>query len=150
LILQLLEEWWPFWLWQNIESGYFDSINVEVPEEWWPYQVVRPKDLSVDAGRDGRLYDERLGMGRMPAGLYVGMLYGEDEEEFEDEIIRDAYRRRRRNEEIAKELGTPLIPTEQIFRPPSGVASAATPQKGGVSADTTEDEVEEEKTKNQK
>jgi len=134
LILQNLDEWWPFWLWQNIAGGQFSGVRGGVPDEWWKYLVVRPRDMTVDAGREGRLYDERIANGRMPAGLYVGMMYGEDEEEFEDEIIRDAYRRRLRNREIAAELGEEEIPVEQIFRPPTGSAAPATPQ-----ADNPED-----------
>jgi len=125
LIMQLLDEWWPFWLWDNIKSGRLDNVRGGIPDQWWPYLVVRPKDLTVDMGREGRLYDERLASGKMPSGLYVGMLYGEDEEEFEDQIIRDAYRRRRRAREIAEELGEDPIPAAEIFRPPAGTAATA-------------------------
>lgn len=107
IILQYIDEWWPFWLWQNIKSGTFDNVRGGVPEGWWPYLVVRPKDMTVDPGREGRLYDERVGTGKMPFGLYVGMIYGEDDEEFEDTIIREAYRRRRRIREIAAEMESP-------------------------------------------
>jgi hypothetical protein len=122
IILQYIDEWWPFWLWQNIQAGTFDNVRGGVPDEWWPYIVVRPRDLTVDMGREGRLYDERVATGKMPVGLYVGMLYGEDEEDFDDNIIRDAYRRRRRVREIAEELGEEPMETEQIFRPPAGAA----------------------------
>jgi len=120
LIQQLLEEWWPFWLWQNIQMGTFDNVRGGIPKVWWPYLVVRPKDMTVDMGREGRLYDDRVATGKMPTGLYVGMLYGEDDEEFDDHIIRDAYRRRQRNQEIAKELGVDPLPIDEIFRPPIG------------------------------
>lgn len=125
LIMQLLEEWWPFWLWQNIAAGRFDGVPGGIPEQWWPYVVVRPRDMTVDQGREGRLFDDRFASGKMPAGLYVGMLYGEDEEEHEEAIIRDHYRRRRRNAEIAAELGEPAIPIEEIFRPPAGSTAVA-------------------------
>lgn len=119
IILQLLEEWWPFWLWQNIKAGNLDDVRGGIPDRWWEYVVVRPRNLSVDRA-DGKLYDDRIAGGRMPSGLYVGMIYGEDHETFEDEIIRDQYRRRKRNREIAAELGEEEIPVEQIFRPPAG------------------------------
>lgn len=125
IIMQMLEEWWPFWLWQNIEAGNLDDVRKGIPDEWWDYLVVRPRDLSVDPKGEGRLYDERIGTGKMPSGLYVGMLYGEDHEEFEDQIIHDAYRRRRRNREIAKELGEEEIPLGEIFRPPTGTTVIA-------------------------
>lgn len=127
IIMQLLEEWWPFWLWQNIQAGNLDDVRGGVPDNWWEYLVVRPRDLTVDPGREGRLYDERVGTGKMPSGLYVGMLYGEDHEEFEDMVIHDAYRRRRRNREIAIEEGEEEIPLEQIFRPPTGTTVMAPP-----------------------
>jgi len=120
IIMQLLEEWWPFWLWQNIAAGNLADVRGGIPDDWWDYLVVRPRDLTVDPGREGRLYDERIGTGKMPSGLYVGMLYGEDHEEFEDQIIHDAYRRRRRNQEIAAELKEDEIPIGEIFRPPTG------------------------------
>ncbi|MEQ1862732.1 MAG: phage portal protein [Chthoniobacteraceae bacterium] len=127
LVMQLLEEWWPFWLWQNIAAGNFADVRGGIPDQWWPYLVVRPRDMTVDMGREGRLYDDRIGSGKIPAGLYVGMIYGEDEEDFEDQIIHDAYRRRRRNREIALELKEDEIPLLEIFRPPAG-NTAPTPK----------------------
>lgn len=76
--------------------------------------------------RAERLYDERVATGKMPFGLYVGMLYGEDDEEFEDTIIHEAYRGRRRILEIATELGQPALGVDEIFRPPPGTALPAT------------------------
>lgn len=134
IILQYIDEWWPFWLWQNIQAGTFDNVRGGVPDQWWPYIVVRPRDQTVDIGREGRLYDERVATGKMPVGLYVGMLYGEDEEEFDDNIIRDAYRRRRRVREIAEELGEEPMETEQIFRAPAG-AAAVVPDHAEPDAD---------------
>ncbi len=120
LIMQLLEEWWPFWLWQNIKSGNLDNVQGGIPDNWWSYVVIRPKDITVDPKSEGRLYDERLATGKMPMGLYVGMIYGEDDEEMEDQIIREAYRRRARNAEIAAELNATPLPITDIFRPPTG------------------------------
>jgi ferredoxin-thioredoxin reductase catalytic subunit len=123
IITQLLDEWWPFWLWDNIKNGRLDNVRGGIPDQWWPYLVVRPKDLTVDMGREGRLYDERLASGKMPVGLYVGMLYGEDEEDFDDAIIRDAYRRRRRVREIGEELQEDTLSVGEIFRQPPGTAT---------------------------
>ncbi len=125
IILQYIDEWYPFWLWQNIQSGTFDNVRDGIPDLWWPYHVVRPKDKTVDPGRVGRLYDERVRGGLMPVGLYTGMIYGEDEEEFDDKIIHDAYRRRRRIVEIAADLKVSPLAYEEIFRPPPGTAALA-------------------------
>ncbi len=126
IILQYIDEWWPFWLWQNIAAGTFAKVEGGIPDEWWPYHVVRPKDMTVDPGREGRLYDDRVRSGTMPLGLYTGMIYGEDDEEFEDTIIREAYRKRRRIIEIAAELQVEPLAVDEIFRPPPGTAAVAT------------------------
>lgn len=126
IILQFVDNWWPFWLWQNIKSGTFDNVQGGIPKEWWPYQIVRPRDISVDAGREGRLYDERVASGKMPNGLYVGMLYGEDSEEFDERIVREQARRIKLVERINSEEGTALT-VDQVFRPPLGSAPAVVP-----------------------
>lgn len=120
LIPQFIDDWYPFWLWDNIAAGNLDNVRGGIPDDWWPYVIIRPRDMSVDPKGDGRLYDERVATGKMPVGLYVGMLYGADEEEHDDAVIRDAYRRRRRNREIAAELQEDPIPVEEIFRAPAG------------------------------
>ena len=149
IIMQMIDEWWPFWLWQNIKAGNLDDVRGGIPDEWWQYLVVRPKDMTVDMGREGKLYDDRVGTGKMPSGLYVGMIYGEDEEEFEDQIIRDAYRRRLRNEEIAKEFGVEPLNIDEIFRPPSNHA-ALPPSQDDPDSDPDEEEEEEKDEKKKK
>lgn len=126
IIAQVVEEWWPFWLWQNIKAGAFDNVRGGVPDRWWEYQVVRPRDITVDVGREGRLYDERLSTGKIPNGLYVGMLYGEDSEEFDARIIRERARRIKQVAEIAAEEGVSLT-VDEVFRPPAGQAAPAAP-----------------------
>jgi hypothetical protein len=143
IIMQFIDDWYPFWLWDNIKAGTFDNVRGGIPDEWWPYIVVRPKDMTVDMGREGRLYDDRVATGKMPSGLYIGMLYGEDEEDVEDQIIHDAYRRRQRNREIAEELAEEEIEIEKIFRPPPGTA-AATEAQDPVQDDEENDEEEDE------
>lgn len=127
IVLQVIEEWWTFWLWQNIRSGTFDNVRGGIPEQWWPYRVVRPRDITVDVGREGRLYDERVSTGKMPNGLYVGMLYGEDEEDFDEQIIRDHARRIKRVAEIAEEEGVEMT-VHDVFRPPAGSTSVPASQ----------------------
>ncbi len=139
IIMQMLEEWWPFWLWQNIKAGTFDNVRGGVPDEWWPYIVVRPKDMSVDMGREGRLYDDRVVTGKMPVGLYVGMLYGEDDEEFDDRIIRDRARRKLRVAAIAAELGVELT-VDEVFRPPPGTAALPVPDDDPPPDDDPDDQ----------
>jgi len=122
IIAQVIEEWWPFWLWQNIKAGTFNDVRGGIPDEWWPYHVVRPKDITVDVGREGRLYDDRVTTGKMPNGLYVGMLYGEDSEEFDERIIRERARRIKQVAEIAEEEGVPMT-VDEVFRLPAGSAA---------------------------
>lgn len=141
LVMQYIDEWWPFWLWQNILAGRFDNVRGGIPDDWYSYLVVRPKDMTVDPGRDGRLYDERVRAGLMPWSVYCGMLYGEDGEEMEDSVIREAYRRRRRVAEIAAELNETPMSVGEIFKAPAG--SAPPPESASSSKPGKPDEENE-------
>jgi hypothetical protein len=119
MVPQLIEEWYPFWLWQNILMGNLDDVPGGIPEDWWGYRVIMPANMSVDRG-DGKTFDDRLTRGVIPAGLYYGMIFGEDEEEMQREIIRNAYDKRQWNSEEALARNVPEIPIDQIFLPPPG------------------------------
>jgi len=145
IIAQVIEEWWPFWLYQNIKAGSFDNVRGGIPDEWWKYQVVRPRDITVDVGREGRLYDERVSTGKMPVGLYVGMLYGEDGEEWDERIIREHARRIRMVSEISQEEGIEMQ-VNDIFRLPAGsTAQAAQPEADPTPPDNNPDDPQPDK-----
>ena len=99
-----------FWLWQKIKAGAFAGVEGGVPDDWYRVKHICPADDSVDLGREGKLYDDRLDSGKMSPTLYHGMM-GEDDEDVEDEIIEARIRRLRKleaaaaaNPELASEL----------------------------------------------
>ncbi len=122
LIPQFVTPAYESWLWDNIENGKFDDIEGGIPADWFRHDVICPKDMSLDPGRDGRLYDERLATGKISASHYQASLFGKDDEEVDDEIILTAIRRKKRTAELAKAEGVEIT-AEEIFRPPPGSAA---------------------------
>lgn len=138
LMPQFIRRWYVFWLWQRIKSGRFDKVKGGIPDNWYRHKIIYPADDSVDVGREGRLYDERLATGKMSPADYHGM-QGRDDEDVEDEIIEAAVRKalkvkaaREANPDVADELTS-----DRIFRPPAG--SAATPIDPGFNDDEDDD-----------
>jgi capsid protein len=95
LIPQFCQPYYRFWLWQEIQAGTFNDIEGGVPTDWWRVKHISPADDSVDIGREGKLFDDRLDSGKMSPALYHGMM-GEDDEDVEDEIIAARIRRIRK------------------------------------------------------
>lgn len=82
---------WPvFFVWQLVKSGYFGQVKV--PANWWKTKLVFPALPTVDVGREGRLYDDRLVTGKISPETYHGM-QGEDAADVEDEVIATRQRR---------------------------------------------------------
>jgi capsid protein len=81
-----------FWLWHRIKSGIFDGVAGGVPDDWWAVKHNSPALMTVDLGREGRLYDERLETGKMSPETYHGM-QGEDPDDVEDEVLATEIRR---------------------------------------------------------
>jgi hypothetical protein len=73
-----------FYAWQTIKSGVLDELGIKVPDNWWKHKIVPVRDTSVDMGREGRLYDERVETGKMSIDTYHGFS-GEDSGDVEDE-----------------------------------------------------------------
>ena len=93
---QFSDPWYTFWLWQRIKAGLYDGVKV--PADWWKRKTIYPADDTVDLGREGRLYDERVESGKMSIETYHGM-QGEDASDVEDENLAAFLRRL---EKIAK------------------------------------------------
>jgi hypothetical protein len=91
LLPQYCQRWYPFWLWQNILKGRFDNVEGGIPKDWYRVRWNFPADDSVDIGREGRLYDDRLDTGKISRRIYFAMA-GEDGEDMEDEIIEERVR----------------------------------------------------------
>jgi capsid protein len=88
LTTQFVEPWYRFWLWQRIASGAFPSV----PSDWWKCKIIYPADDTVDVGREGKLFDDRVDSGKMSPATYHGY-NGEDDEDVEDEVMRTRIRR---------------------------------------------------------
>lgn len=128
LIPQFCRRWYNFWLWQRIATGRFASVPGGVPADWYRAKMICPADDTIDVGREGRLYDDRVSRGNMSPEVYFGM-QGEDADDAEDEIIAARVRRIRKiraaqaaNPDLADD-----ITYDEIFRPPAGTAAAADP-----------------------
>lgn len=100
LIPQFVKRWYVFWLWQRIKSGAYDNIEGGIPADWWRAKYLCPGDDTVDVGREGRLYDDRVDSGKMSVEAYHAMS-GEDASDVEDENLA-AFIRRLEKVEAAK------------------------------------------------
>jgi capsid protein len=88
LIDQFCRPLWKFWVYQEISAGRLPYPG----DDWWRCDWVTPKKITVDNGRDGRLYADLLDKGYMSWERYCN-LHGLDAEAEEDDILQ-AYLRR--------------------------------------------------------
>lgn len=134
-IIPFAKRWYNFWLWQRIKMRRFDKVQGGIPADWYRVKMICPADDTVDVGREGRLYDDRVSRGNMSPEVYFGM-QGEDADDAEDEIIAARVRRIRKIKEA--QAANPdiagALEYDTIFRPPPGTATAP----------SQEDPVEEE------
>lgn len=120
---QYMQRWYRYWLWQRIKAGAFDGVSGGVPADWWLHKLVYPANMSVDLGRDGRLYDDRVMRGNMSPADYHA-LSGRDDEDVDEEIVDAAIRRRQLLErKLADNPGVELR-YEEVWLPPAGASSA--------------------------
>ncbi|HEY4284149.1 MAG TPA: phage portal protein [Chthoniobacterales bacterium] len=68
LIPQLLNRFPRFYAWKT-RAAYKGTI----PDDWWKTKIIPPFDYTVDLGREGRLYDERMDSWKMPIDEYYGL-----------------------------------------------------------------------------
>jgi hypothetical protein len=145
LVSQFVERWYNYWLYQRIKAKAFDSVEGGVPDDWYMHRLIFPRDLSVDVGRDGRLYDDRVMRGNETPRMYHGR-NSEDDDDVDEELIAKAiWRRQRLAEELAKPKNHSAgsIKYEEIWRLPPGTANVAaqaevgTDEKLTVGASTT-------------
>jgi hypothetical protein len=128
---QFMTRWYRFWLWKRISAGIFDNVEGGVPARWWVHKMNYPRDMSVDLGRDGRLYDDRVMRGNMSDHDYHA-LSGRDNEDVDEEIVDTAIRRRKLLTEKLKENPEIKIDYEEVWKLPVGAAAkAAVIEAGG-------------------
>lgn len=141
---QFINRWAVFFAWQRIKGGMFDALNIKVPDNWWKHKIVpSSRDLTVDLGREGRLYDERAESNKMSLDTYHG-LSGEDSGDVEDENLGILERRLKKLAALNKRNSTTFTyfdiwPRSGSFARDGGAAdpgSDTTPGKPGSNNET--------------
>lgn len=91
LIDQFCRPFWKFWIWHEIQAG-----NLPYPgDDWWRHEWVTPRKITVDNGRDGRLYAQLLDSGYMSWERYCN-IHGLDAQAEEDDILNTYIRRQQK------------------------------------------------------
>ena len=91
LIDQFCRPFWKYWVWHEIQAG-----NLPYPgDDWWRHEWVTPKKITVDNGRDGRLYAQLLDSGYMSWERYCN-IHGLDAQAEEDDILNTYIRRQQK------------------------------------------------------
>lgn len=128
---QFMTRWYRFWLWKRISAGIFDNVEGGVPKDWWMHKMIYPANMSVDLGRDGRLYDDRVMRGNMSPADYHG-LSGRDDEDVDEEIVDKAIARRKLLEQKLAENPGIDLKLEEVWRPPPGTPNTAATIEAGI------------------
>lgn len=125
LEVQFISRWYHFWLWKRVQAGIFDDVGV--PSDWWIHKVIYPANMSVDLGREGRLYADLVGSGKMSWSDYHA-LFGRDDEDVDEELIDKAIQRKimlkEKVKEAQKEYPELTLDFDEVWRPPPGTAAA--------------------------
>lgn len=104
---EFVHRWAVYDTWQKIVAGAFDGIEGGIPADWWKHEIKTPAPKSVDVGREGRLYNERVACGLMSIGAFHA-LAGEDASDVEDELIERVEARLKKLAKLNKDNGTQL------------------------------------------
>jgi hypothetical protein len=116
IITSFVAPFWRFWIWQEIQAGRLPMPNDG--SDWWRMEATAPMKISVDIGRDGRLYSDMLMRGQISPQDFYNM-QGKDHDKVLDDTIRAAVRRKKRVAEIAAEEGVE-ISVNEVFPPAPG------------------------------
>jgi len=100
LIDQFCRPLWKYWIYQEIQAGRLPYPG----DDWWRCEFVAPRKITVDNGRDGRLYAQLLDSGYMSWERYCN-LHGLDAEAEEDDILSAYIRRKEKCESLGLNLG---------------------------------------------
>lgn len=137
LVKQFIPYWYEFWLYQRVKAGVFDSVPGGVPENFLRHKILMPADDTVDVGREGRLYDERLAAGNMSPDAYYAM-QERDTSDVEDDVLEMRERREQKldsmNEARAKK-GKPPLSYDDVWPKNSSVSSIRAGQNDPANSD---------------
>ncbi|MBU3720728.1 MAG: phage portal protein [Burkholderiaceae bacterium] len=109
LIDQFCRRFWKYWVWHEITAGRLPYPG----DDWWRHDWVTPRKITVDNGRDGRLYAELMEKGHMSWERYCN-IHGLDAESEEDDII-TAYQRRAKKCEAAGLDVSAVFPSQKTL-----------------------------------
>ena len=115
---------WTFFTWQLVSQGYFDRLGVSVPPDWFRMKTINPADMTVDLGREGRLFDERFESGKIDDDEYHG-LRGKDPDDVDRRVIRRHFKRLAMLEEEAERAGRPAPSPSEVWQ--TGTPAPAMP-----------------------
>jgi capsid protein len=90
---------WKYWVWQEVQSGRLPYPG----DDWWRVEWVTPRKITVDNGRDGRLYAQLLDSGYLSWERYCN-LHGLDAEAEEDDILSAYIRRKQKCESLGLDI----------------------------------------------
>jgi capsid protein len=117
IIQQFAAPFWKFWIFNEISAG-----RIPFPKDDGSFlnkiEFVAPQKVSVDIGRDGRLYSDMLLRGQISPQDFYNM-QGKDHDKVLDDTIRAAVRKKKRVMEIAAEEGVEISVAE-VFPPAPG------------------------------
>ncbi|HEY4283309.1 MAG TPA: phage portal protein [Chthoniobacterales bacterium] len=121
----LVSRYYVFWLWMRIKAGVFDQVGV--PDDWFLHKIIYPANMSVDLGREGRLYAELVASGKMSWADYHA-LFGRDDEDVDEEIVDKAIQRRimlrEKVDEAHKTHPWLTLTYNEVWPPAAGTAQA--------------------------
>ena len=116
LIDQFCRPFFRYWLWHEIQAG-----NLPYPgDDWWRHEWITPRKITVDNGRDGRLFAELLDKGYLSWERYCNAL-GVDAASEELDIINTYLRR----QQLCASLGinpSDVFPSHATTQPPPPTA----------------------------
>jgi hypothetical protein len=134
LVKQFIPYWYEFWLYQRIKAGVFDSVRGGIPANFLRHKILMPADDTVDVGREGRLYDERLAAGNMSPDAYYAM-QERDTSDVEDDVIEMRERREQKLADLNKRRGNlPPLSYHDLW-PANGTVAAAAANHDFTNAD---------------
>lgn len=136
---QFMARWYIFWLWKRMQAGVFDNVTGGIPDDWFLHKIIYPANMSVDLGRDGRLYAELVATGKMAWSDYHA-LFGRDDEDVDEELVDKIIARKILLAEKVKEAQHLLpgltVTFEEIWRPPAGTANTPALLEAGIDPNT--------------
>lgn len=98
---------WKYWVYQEIQAGRLPYPG----DDWWRVEWVTPRKITVDNGRDGRLYAQLLDSGYLSWERYCNM-HGLDAEAEEDDILAAYIRRKAKCEALGLDISQ-VFPNQQ-------------------------------------